>query len=95
MQRCRVVETWRPFFSAIIPLTTDNSTADCVHNKVVNVMTECGITDRQLVGFGSHSASVMTGHLSDVGAQLKCQQPALGRVHCVAHPDALVTKDAT
>eukprot|EP00745_Piridium_sociabile_P032989 TRINITY_DN56445_c2_g1_i1.p1 TRINITY_DN56445_c2_g1~~TRINITY_DN56445_c2_g1_i1.p1 ORF type:complete len:657 (+),score=129.59 TRINITY_DN56445_c2_g1_i1:167-1972(+) len=75
--------------------TIDNGTAECVFEKVVSVMTEWGITDRQLAGFGSDGASVMTGRLNGVGVRLTGRQPALVHVHCVAHRVALTAKDAT
>ena len=48
------------------------------------------ITKKQLVGFGSDGAPVMTGRLNGVAKQLQDKFPAIISVHCIAHRLALV-----
>jgi hypothetical protein len=77
--------------------TIDNGTAECVHNKLQEVLKEWNIDEHRprLAGFGSDGASVMTGIHNGVGARMKALQPAMAHVHCVAHRCALAAKDAT
>ena len=42
-----------------------------------------------MVGFGSDGASVMIGRHNGVAARLKCHQPILTSIHCIAHRLAL------
>ena len=53
------------------------------------------IDSRQIIGFGSNGAAVMTGHKGGVGVLFKKQfNKYIESVHCIAHRLALVMSQA-
>ncbi|XP_067657737.1 uncharacterized protein C17orf113-like [Haliotis asinina] len=71
-----------------------SGTAECITEKVKEVLSEWNISLEQLVGLGSDGASVMTGRRAGVGVRLQPESPFLVHVHCVAHRVALASADA-
>ncbi|KAI4800054.1 hypothetical protein KUCAC02_016591, partial [Chaenocephalus aceratus] len=71
-----------------------SGTAQCIYEKVVEVLRGRGIELSKVMGLGSDGASVMTGKRAGVGALLKRVNPFLIQVHCVAHRAALAAVDA-
>ncbi|KAJ4922750.1 hypothetical protein JOQ06_004153 [Pogonophryne albipinna] len=71
-----------------------SGTAQCIYEKVVEVLRGRGIELSKVMGLGSDGASVMTGKRAGVGALLKRVNPFLIQVHCVAHRAVLAAVDA-
>ncbi|KAJ4929686.1 hypothetical protein JOQ06_018708 [Pogonophryne albipinna] len=69
-------------------------TAQCIYEKVVEVLRGRGIELSKIMGLGLDGASVMTGKRAGVGALLKRVNPFLIQVHCVTHRAALAAVDA-
>ncbi|KAK1891644.1 Zinc finger protein 862, partial [Dissostichus eleginoides] len=70
-----------------------SGTAQCIYEKVVEVLRGRGVELSKVMGLGSDGASVMTGKRAGVGALLKRVNPFLIQVHCVAHRAALAAVD--
>ncbi|KAJ3581115.1 hypothetical protein NHX12_017030, partial [Muraenolepis orangiensis] len=71
-----------------------SGTAQCIYEKVAEVLRGTGVEFSKVMGLGSDGASVMTGKRAGVGALLKRDSPFLIQVHCNAHQAALAAVDA-
>ena len=74
-------------FLTIIELP--NGTAETVEKYLTTYLESKLILLSNMVGFGSDGASVMIGRHNGVAARLKCHQPILTSIHCIAHRLAL------
>ena len=63
--------------------------AETILNATVKFMDDFGIEMKQLVGFASDGANVMTGRVSGVATRLKAINPNIVTIHCAAHRLAL------
>ena len=66
-----------------------DGTAETVEKNLTAYLESKDMPLSRMVGFGTNSASVMTGRHNEVPARLKCLQPILTSVHCIAHRLAL------
>jgi hypothetical protein len=79
-------------FGALIEIP--DGKADTIMKVLVDFMNTTGIKHRQMIGFGSDGASVMTGTENGVATQLKRLCPFVFSVHDIAHRVALASHDA-
>ncbi|XP_073329080.1 uncharacterized protein C17orf113-like [Pagrus major] len=68
--------------------------AQCIFNKLVEVLRERDVELSRVIGLGSDGASVMMGKRAGVGALLRRESAFSIQVHCVAHRVALAAQDA-
>ncbi|XP_033977285.1 zinc finger protein 862-like [Trematomus bernacchii] len=71
-----------------------SGTAQCIFDKVDEVLRERDVKLSSVIGLGSDGASVMMGKRAGVGALLKRESAFCIQVHCVAHRVALAALDA-
>ncbi|KAF3856937.1 hypothetical protein F7725_017660, partial [Dissostichus mawsoni] len=71
-----------------------SGTAQCIFDKVDEVLRERDVKLSRVIGLGSDGASVMMGKRAGVGALLKRESAFCIQVHCVAHRAALAALDA-
>uniref|UniRef100_A0A667WMC5 Uncharacterized protein n=1 Tax=Myripristis murdjan TaxID=586833 RepID=A0A667WMC5_9TELE len=71
-----------------------SGTAQCIFNKLVEVLRERNVELSRVISLGSDGASVMMGKRAGVGALLRRESAFSIQVHCVAHRVALAAQDA-
>ncbi|XP_061573635.1 zinc finger protein 862-like isoform X1 [Cololabis saira] len=71
-----------------------SGTAQCIFNKLVEVLRERDVELSRVIALGSDGASVMMGKRNGVGALLKRESACSIQVHCIAHRVALAAQDA-
>ncbi|CAI7745837.1 unnamed protein product [Closterium sp. NIES-54] len=75
-------------------LSLDRCDAAALHDAIVKCLWSKDMSMDKLVGVSTDGASVMTGSKNGVVAMLRKRCPWLVAIHCVAHREALATKDA-
>ncbi|XP_069107881.1 uncharacterized protein C17orf113-like [Argopecten irradians] len=88
---CKIVYGGQIKIEFCANVTVPDGKADTIYNSIVNWMNSVGITFKNISGFGSDGASVMTGRLSGVGVKLREQNPRIIHIWCAAHRLALVS----
>ncbi|XP_069138821.1 uncharacterized protein C17orf113-like [Argopecten irradians] len=86
---CKIVYGGQIKIEFCANVTVPDGKADTIYNSIVNWMNSVGITFKNISGFGSDGASVMTGRLSGVGVKLREQNPRIIHIWCAAHRLAL------
>ena len=71
-----------------------SGTAQCIFDKVAEILRGRNVELSRVIGLGSDGASVMMGRHAGVGALLKKESVFSIQVHCVAHRTALAAIDA-
>ena len=75
--------------------TVTAGTAECVFEKIEEILRDRNISVVKVIGLGSDGAAVMCGCESGVGVRLKNVSPFLTHTHCVAHRCALVASNSS
>ncbi|XP_060067543.1 E3 SUMO-protein ligase KIAA1586-like [Ylistrum balloti] len=87
---CKIVHAGQIKIEFCANVTVSDGKADTIYNAIVNWMDDVGISFKNISGFGSDGAAVMTGRLSGVGVKLRAQNPHIIHVWCAAHRLSLV-----
>ena len=90
----RIVKDGSPQTLFLGNYTVTSGTAECMFDKVQEVLHARGIDCQKVIGFGSDGAPVMFRRVSGVGVQLAGVSPFRTHIHCVAHRCALVASNA-
>jgi hypothetical protein len=77
-------------FAGIEPLPKGD--AETIVCGLLGRLSRDGVPLTKLMSFGSDGASVLTGHLTGVGARLARMCPFLLAIHCILHREALAAK---
>lgn len=74
----------------------NSGTAECIIEKIKDVLSGRGVVMARVVGLGSDGANVMVGRKAGVAQQLRQNDcPYLVNIHCGAHRTALAARDAS
>ena len=68
--------------------------AEAIQQAITDKFSKAGLDFKDLVGFSSDGASVMTGNNSGVASRLKSLNPVVVDTHCAAHRLQLAIQDA-
>ena len=91
----RYMRNYEPVTSFVENVQIDSGTADAIYDKIKACLKKYKVGDRQVIGFGSDGASVMTGSKAGVAAHMKKHVNSyIEGVHCIAHRLALVMSQA-
>uniref|UniRef100_A0A672F4L2 HAT C-terminal dimerisation domain-containing protein n=1 Tax=Salarias fasciatus TaxID=181472 RepID=A0A672F4L2_SALFA len=71
-----------------------SGTAQCIFNKLVEVLRQTDVELSRVISLGSDGAGVMLGKHAGAGALLRRESAFSIQVHCIAHRVALAAQDA-
>ena len=89
----RIVKDGSPQTLFLGNYTVTSGTAECMFDKVQEVLHARGIDCQKVIGFGSDGAPVTFGRVSGVGVRLAGVSPFPTHIHCVAPRCALVASN--
>ena len=84
----------KTFFLGNVQIEEAHVNSTLLFTKVKHYLATRGIPMKQIYGFGSDGASLMTGKKTGVATQVKSDNPHCVSVHCFAHRLALCTQKA-
>ena len=90
----RIVKDGSPRTLFLGNYTVTSGTAECVFDKVQEVLHARGIDCQKVIGFDSDGAPIMFGRMSGAGVRLAGVSSFLTHIHCVAHRCVLVASNA-
>ncbi|KAH7439134.1 hypothetical protein KP509_04G046700 [Ceratopteris richardii] len=74
-------------------LAVENGTVKCIYDVVTKFLSDNMLDMHKLIAIATNGASVMIMHKTDLVVRFQESMPYIMGVHCIAHRQALATKD--